>query len=68
MQGLPLRCYKETNGIIRCAIEFCNTFSGLGGPTLKPGGVMAKKLTFLTYAEPSLGVLKGNQWYHQMRN
>ena len=29
---------------------------------------MTKKLTFLTYAEPSPEVLQGNQWYHSMRN
>ena len=68
MQGLPLRCYNQTNGIIGCAIQFRNTFLGLGGPTLKPGGVMAKKPLFFTYAGPSPEVLQPNQWYHRMRN
>ena len=68
MQGLPWACYKETNGISRCAIQSCNNFRGLGGPRSKPGGDILKKHAFLTYAGLSPDVLEGNQWYHRMRH
>ena len=51
-----------------CAIRFCNDFWGLGGPSSKPGGDILKKPVFLTYGEPSLGVLEQNQGYHRMRH
>ena len=44
------------------------TTSGVRLSHLKTGGDIPKKPVFLTYAEPPLGVLERNQWYHRMRN